>query len=313
VVALQGKPQVRFPAAVAATPPVPTAEFIQVRSPSPTREFLVSDFSVPVTARRAIVSTEKCLACHLGTLYQHGGNRVDSVDLCVTCHNPASSEGNNRFNMGVDEIEAYDSKIAETYDMRTMTHAIHSAGESGRQLVYYRNNGIYFFGSKAALARVTWWPTTGGITCKNAEGATVTYFKVFGSSATGKVPAADVDGKCKADADLVASTDGTWRIHNFIEVHYPRALNDCSACHVDGSAAIPDPTKAVAVTFAPGAAPFNGLLNDVLVGPTTASCMSCHQSGVALDQFFLQKHAYDNSWEPSAFANGRQTLIDAVK
>jgi hypothetical protein len=84
----------------------------------------------------------KCLACHLGSLHQHGGNRVDNVDLCVTCHNPAANEKNNRVNMGVVATEAYAGKVGESYDMRNMVHAIHSAGESGQPLVYYRSNGI---------------------------------------------------------------------------------------------------------------------------------------------------------------------------
>jgi len=127
----------------------------------------------------------KCLACHLGSLYQHGGNRVDNVDLCVTCHNPAANEKNNRVNMGVVATEAYAGKVGESYDMRNRVHAIHSAGESGQPLVDYRSNGIYFFGSKAALAAATSWPSTGGVTCKNAENLDVTHYKVFGSVRNG--------------------------------------------------------------------------------------------------------------------------------
>jgi OmcA/MtrC family decaheme c-type cytochrome len=309
IVALQGKPQIRFAPAVGTK-----HEVIQIRSATPTREFVVASGALPAASdlRREIVSVAKCNGCHVGSLYQHGGNRVDSIELCVTCHNPASNEGNNRLAMGVGATAAYDGKVGETYDLRYMTHAIHSAGESGQPLVYYRSNGIYFFGSKAALAQVTTWPTTGGVTCKNTEGLDVTYYKVFGSAATGTVPEANTDGTCKTTG-LVNSTDGTWRIHNFIEVHYPRLLNDCAACHVNGTQTnLPDPTRAVAVTYQPGAAPFNNLLDDVLIGPSAATCMSCHQSGDVLSQFFLRKHAYDGGWWPSVFPNGRQTLLDAV-
>jgi OmcA/MtrC family decaheme c-type cytochrome len=307
IVGLQGKPQVAFaPAAGTAS------SIIQVRSFSPTYEYVPATGAAAAQPRRTVVEFARCQDCHLGSMYQHGGNRVDSMMLCSMCHNPASSEMQNRVNMGVSAAEAYDGQTGQTYDMRTMVHAIHSAGESGRPLVYYRNNGIYFFGSKAALAKVTWWPTTGGVTCRGSDGL-VTYFKVFGSSATGTVPEANPDGTCKTTG-LAASTDGTWRVHNFIEIHYPRALNACGACHVPGSVdRMPNPRLAVGVTETDaGAAPWGNAQDDVLVGPAAASCMSCHQAGDPLTQWQLRKHAYDAGWWPTSFQGGRQTLIDAV-
>ncbi|MBI5495284.1 MAG: cytochrome c3 family protein [Deltaproteobacteria bacterium] len=313
IVAIQGKPQVRF------NPTIGTnQEVIQVRAKTPVREFLLADGAAPAATdlRRAIVDTGKCLACHEGSLYQHGGNRVDNVDLCVMCHNPAANEGNNRFNMGVDVTEAYDGKPGEAYDMRNMVHGIHSAGESGRPIVYYRSNGIYFFGPRAALAAVTNWPTSGGITCKNAEGADVTYYKVAGSVPNGtsdRVPSVNTDGTCNTGTSNPLSTDGVWRIHNFIEVHYPQPLNNCGACHTNGwTPAAVDGTKGVALTVDPGAAPWGNQLDDVLMGPTAASCMSCHQSGDAYEQYVLRQHAADQGFAPTMFTDGRQTLLDAA-
>jgi hypothetical protein len=72
-----------------------------------------------------------------------------------------------------------------------------------------------------------------------------------------------------------------------------------------------DPTKGVAVTVDPGVAPFGNQLNDVLWGPTGASCMSCHQYGVQSVQFSWRVHNYSQSWVPTTFPNGRQTIIDA--
>jgi OmcA/MtrC family decaheme c-type cytochrome len=300
VVSIQGKAQITY---------APAAKVIQVRSPSPTLEFATADGAAPADPRRAIVDVKKCLDCHAGSLYQHGGNRVDSTNLCGMCHNPASNEKNNRVGMGVTAETAYDGLPGQTYDLRYMVHAIHSAGETGEPLVYYRSNGIYFFGTQAALARATNWPTTGGVTCKNAEGAVVTYYKVYGSTATGNKPTVNADGTCNT---TTASTDGTWRIHNFIEVHYPQSLGNCSACHVPGSVKIPNPTQAVAVTTDAGAAPWSNQLDDVLMGPSAASCMSCHQSGDPSAQFGLRIHAYGQGWVPTTFENGRQTLIDAA-
>ncbi|HQR30140.1 MAG TPA: hypothetical protein PLL32_07000, partial [Anaeromyxobacteraceae bacterium] len=121
IVGLQGKPQVKF------APGTGVNQVIQIRGKSPTREYVLASGALPSSNRRVIVDTSKCLDCHQGSLYQHGGNRVDNVDLCVECHNPAANEKNVRVAMGVDASEAYDGKVGEAYDMRNMVHAIHSA------------------------------------------------------------------------------------------------------------------------------------------------------------------------------------------
>jgi OmcA/MtrC family decaheme c-type cytochrome len=320
--ALQGKPQIRF-AAAAGTP----GEFIQVRAKSPVFNYTVpaaDGAATAAAARRPVVDTAKCLACHKGTLYQHGGNRVDNVDLCDTCHNPASSDQNNRVTFfGVDATEAYDGKAAETYDMRTMIHSIHAAGENGRAWILYRTRGIYFFGNAASFADVVAnknWPTT-GVTCKNAEGLMVTYSEVFGSvpGATEMVPVVKPDGTC----DLTGGATPTpathaWQVHNVVLVEYPRPLNQCSACHTGGSDQVfPDPTKAVAVTTnigAVGVGATNGnQLDDTLIGPSVQSCMTCHQSGDAVGQAQLRAHGYQYGWTPAVFTNGRADLLNLVQ
>jgi hypothetical protein len=48
------------------------------------------------------------------------------------------------------------------------------------------------------------------------------------------------------------------------------------------------------------------------MGPTTAFCMSCHQSSGAVTQFGLRTHAYGQGWVPTFSPSGRQTLIDAA-
>jgi len=62
----------------------------------------------------------------------------------------------------------------------------------------------------------------------------------------------------------------------------------------------------------PGAAPWGNQIDDVLMGPTTAFCMSCHQSSGAVTQFGLRTHAYGQGWVPTFSPSGRQTLIDAA-
>ncbi len=303
IVALQGKPQEKWT----------DGNVIWVRAQSPTREFMVADGSLPTTQRRVLVDIEKCKACHLGTVYQHGGSRVDKIELCVMCHNPASSEQNNRVKWGITEETAYDGKSGETYDLRTMIHAQHSGGESGAPLVYYRSNGVFFFGLETSLPD-TWPPKATPdkcVTCYDNEDGWLTWCAVYGSTTSGKVKK-NVNGMCEDGDD---STQGMWLPHRFRSIEYPRPLNDCYACHVAGTVdRFPDPAKALAVTYETGASQtWNNLLDDVVIGPSAASCMTCHQSGDALRQFQLRQHAYDNGWWPQAFGNGRQTLIDAFQ
>ena len=307
IVALQGRAQSYFAPAAGTV-----NEVILVRSKDPTYEYKLTD-GTAATPRRAIVDSAKCLNCHEGSLYQHGGNRIDNVNLCVVCHNPAANEGNVRQGFGVTAEEAYDGKPGEAYDMRNFIHALHAGGETDMPIVIYRTRGIYFFGSQAALANYVAtrnWPTSGGISCNGAEGP-VTYYIVYGSSATGNVPEANPDGTCKTTG-LLPSTNGTWQTHTATIVDYPSGLNRCDACHASTwRPATVDPTKGVAVTVDPGVGPFGNQLNDVLWGPSGASCMSCHQSGVQTTQFGLRIHNYGQAWVPTTFPNGRQTIIDA--
>ncbi len=302
LLALQGRAQVLFSG---------NSKIILVRSKDPIYEYKLAD-GTAATPRRTIVDTDKCLNCHTGSLYQHGGNRIDNVSLCDACHNPASSEGNVRVGFGVTATTAYDGKPGQTYDMRTFIHALHAGGETNMPIVIYRTRGIFFFGSQAGLDGYIadrHWPTTGGVTCKNAEGAVVTYYKVYGSIATGNKPGVDAAGNCTTGT---ASTDGAWQVHTATIVDYPSALNRCDACHSSTwRPSTVNPELGVGVTADPGAAPYGNQINDVLQGPTSASCMSCHQWGVPAVNFGWQIHAYGQSWVPTTFEDGRQTLIDA--
>jgi OmcA/MtrC family decaheme c-type cytochrome len=281
LVTFQGRPQVLVGTTGLAT---------FVRAEAPTREFLVADGAAPATKRRAIVSNAKCLACHLGSLYQHsatGGTRVDNVDLCVACHNPAANDKNWRTLYGVTAANSYDGKSAETYDMRVMIHAIHSAGEKAPWVLYRGSNGVYAFGSQDAIDGLRNWP---------GAGSNLVY----------------------------PGTYGTARSHNEIVVHYPRELSDCGACHVDGfdqfagqATAMPVTVDAGTLSPVPGGyagtnAFWGTQTDDQLMGPAAASCFSCHQSRDAITQASLRQHAYGFGWTPASFTGGRQALIDYV-
>jgi OmcA/MtrC family decaheme c-type cytochrome len=271
IVALQGKPYVLD----ADNKPR------RVRAKTPTREFVVGTGAEPTAKRRAIADTGACLKCHVGSLYQHGGNRVDNVDMCVICHNSASSEQNVRTEMGVDKSEAYDGKSGMTYEFKTMLHAIHTSGVTGQKpVVIYRSNGIYAWAPSESL--LPNWKA--GAPCKTSATATTNNGNiVFGSNPE------------------------TCRTHNFHAPTYPRAFNDCAACHTSTFSPMVDQTKGVATTLDAGAAPWNNQLDDTLQGANTAACTSCHQDGPSVG------HANQNGWVPTKFPNGRQTIIDAAK
>jgi hypothetical protein len=69
----------------------------------------------------------------------------------------------------------------------------------------------------------------------------------------------------------------------------------------------PDQTQAMATTVDAGGTQWNDQIDDVLQGAATTACVTCHTSGPA------KGHAYQNGWDPQAFEEGRQTIIDAVK
>jgi OmcA/MtrC family decaheme c-type cytochrome len=287
VVALQGKWQVPVPDGFedslhAADWP---HETMFVRVPTPVEEWIVGSGGLVAKAdqRREIADTAQCLKCHVGSLYQHGNTRVDNVTMCVICHNSASSDQNNRVTMGVDKTEAYDGRVGQTYEFKTMLHALHTAGGQEKPIIIYRTRGIFAWAPEGVTPPN--WPT-GPTDCVN----------------TGTGPGNVVFGAADPTANVACQT------HNLHHPTYPRAANDCAACHkADFDDWMVDQTKGVATTLDAGALPWNNQLDDTLQGANTAACTSCHQDAPSVG------HANVNGWVPSVFPNGRQTIIDAAK
>jgi OmcA/MtrC family decaheme c-type cytochrome len=276
VLAIGGKPLTRGTFTIGAAS---VARDYFVRVPSPTRAFSMTDGSA-VAARRNAVVTDKCNKCHRGTLYQHGGDRVDNEQLCAICHNPSASEKNVRANGGtggyrilnpdntVNTSKTYDGKTAETYDMRYLLHAVHGAEKREKPIVIYRSRGIFAFAApryrfegndriSIPHPRPTGWPAVEGVSQP-----------VFGSL--------DLDNQ----------------VHTWTTVHYPKPANDCFACHSDDAtqfSAPVDQTKAVALTVDPGTSyPLQN--DDLVIGPTAAACTACHES-TGPDGIPVQRHA----------------------
>jgi OmcA/MtrC family decaheme c-type cytochrome len=232
-----------------------------VRVPSPTRAFSMTDGSA-VPARRNAVVTDKCNRCHRGTLYQHGGDRVDNEQLCAACHNPSASEKNVRAvtyrilkpDNTVNTSATYDGKTAETFDMRYLIHAIHGAEKREKPIVIYRSRGIFAFA--APMYR---FEGNDRISIEHPR------------------PEGWVDGPGQP---VFGSLDLDNQTHTWTTVHYPKPPNDCFACHNDDAtqfSAPVDQTKAVAVTVDPGTS-YTLQNDDLVIGPTAAACTACHES-----------------------------------
>lgn len=273
-VGLQGKPVLAHDAK-----PAGTGYNYYLRAKSPVYDFKL-DTGAAAAARRPVADSAACLKCHVGSLYQHGGNRVDNVELCVMCHNEASSDKDNRTEFfGItDSTKLYDNKPGgQTYGFKTMLHRIHASGSAvggNNPYVIYRTRGIYGFALNESV--LLNWPGTGTQT-------------VNGATATEK------------NKGVLTMT------HNFVTAHYPRPLQDCAACHASGFSKIADPTKAVATTFDAGVAPWDNQLDDKLQGPTAAACTSCHADSASA------AHAAQFGWTPAVLEKGRQTVIDEAK
>jgi OmcA/MtrC family decaheme c-type cytochrome len=309
VVALQGKWQIPVPAGMSTEHwPYP---LMFVRVPTPTEEWIVGSSGIVPKAsqRREIADTGACLKCHVGSLYQHGNTRVDNVQMCVICHNSASSEQNVRTTMGVDKTEAYDGLVGQTYELKTLLHAVHTAGEQTKTLAIYRTRGIYAWAPEG-VTPANWAGTACAVASPIPPATTPAASVVLNPTTPPAGTTFTTTGYIVYGANTNA--DGSYptvacQPHNLYHPTYPRLFNDCAACHTSTFDTMVDQTKGVATTLDAGAAPWNNQLDDTLQGANTAACTSCHQDAASVG------HANQNSWTPTKFPNGRQTIIDAAK
>ena len=95
--------------------------------------------AVPV-ARRVVVDIAKCDVCH-SLLALHGTNRNNNTQVCVACHNPASTDVSERQTLTAPGI---DGLWEQTIDFKHMIHAIHDGsalGAAGTPFVIYGYGG----------------------------------------------------------------------------------------------------------------------------------------------------------------------------
>jgi OmcA/MtrC family decaheme c-type cytochrome len=294
IVAIQGKAQVQLPYTFddPLTVAAEAKNVIMVRSKTPTKEYNIDNSPVTAT-RRPIVDTQNCLGCHTGSLYQHGGNRIDNVDLCVMCHNEASSEQSVRIFDGVDANEAFDGKVGQTYGFKSLLHAVHSAGHNDAITMVYRTNGNYVWAKDPSM--IPNYPQ----------------FDVYGDGNNGKISSVTPDDDATKTAPVgtgaaalmfgssaphgtgpyTETVNGTpyyqvYRAANLHVTEFPQALNNCASCHKANTFGFPDPAKAIATVVNVGGvltnqlastgAVYGTISDDTVQGASAAACMSCH-------------------------------------
>jgi OmcA/MtrC family decaheme c-type cytochrome len=263
--AIGGKPVNRASFTIGTTP---TDKDYYVRVKSPVTAFSMTTGNIITPGpRRFAVNSDKCNGCHRGTLYQHGGDRVDNEQMCVICHNPSANEKNVRAvtyqvlnsDNTVNTSATYDGKVGETYDLRFMLHAIHGAGKRQNPIVIYRSRGIFAF-APAGFAKPTGWPAD-----------ETTAQPVYGSLNNSK------------------------QTHTWTLIHYPRPANECEACHNAEAYEPADQTKAVAVTVDPGTS-YSSQADDLVIGPTAGACTGCHRfnqaAGVPIERHTMFDFGY---------------------
>jgi OmcA/MtrC family decaheme c-type cytochrome len=97
--------------------------------------------ATPVT-RRTVVDIAKCDVCH-SVLALHGDNRNDNPQVCVACHNPASTDVSMRQSLAA-ATPGIDGLWEQSIDFKHMIHAIHDGsvrGAAGSPFVIYGFGG----------------------------------------------------------------------------------------------------------------------------------------------------------------------------
>jgi OmcA/MtrC family decaheme c-type cytochrome len=92
--------------------------------------------------RRTVVDIAKCDVCH-SVLALHGDNRNDNPQVCVACHNPASTDVSMRQSLAA-ATPGIDGLWEQTIDFKHMIHALHDGsvrGAAGSPFVIYGFGG----------------------------------------------------------------------------------------------------------------------------------------------------------------------------
>ncbi len=210
---------------------------------SPVMPFAVTDaMAVP---RRAVVSSEKCNACHYD-LALHGGQRKNPGQYCATCHNTTL------INSGRSPRPEGEDIYVNTTDFKRMIHKIHAGEELSQPYALGGFGGAIDFGhlrypatlSNCAMCHVNdshQLPVPAGVLPSVEEVRTCL-----------EAPGADGNDSCETSMWVVTST-----------IVLPPETSACTSCHDSPAAA----AHAAIMTTPDG----------------RESCATCHGSGAGYD------------------------------
>ncbi len=230
------------------------------------------------TVRREVVDSDKCAACH-EWFEGHGGNRVRTVAVCVTCHVPnlsSSGRGADVANMSQADKDAataagYDVANALSFpevsqNMKELIHSIHGAaarGEDHYQFVRDRGtSGVFFYD----FAEVTYPNNTGCLACHKP-----------GTYSPETIPATALQTTVRTTAGMDLSPADVVNIRKTVPnttdwVQSP-TVGACGSCHVSATAVAHFEQNGGYINITRDASSVEGL----------ETCALCHGAGRAAD------------------------------
>jgi OmcA/MtrC family decaheme c-type cytochrome len=120
-------------------------------------EYYFSVDKTPVSARRTVVSMQKCQSCHSNLAFVHSSTRANTQE-CVVCHNPSLSDGTSGqsvdFSVQIHSIHR-GSDLTNPYTLGTTNYQTVLFPGDLRDCTTCHNTGTYLvenIGAKAAVA-----------------------------------------------------------------------------------------------------------------------------------------------------------------
>ncbi len=247
-------------------------------------------------ARREVVDSAKCGQCH-EWFEGHGGNRVYTVAVCVTCHNPnlsTSGRAANIANMSASNVasitaDGYAAAVATdvlnfpeaSNNMKEMIHGIHASALRTNQYRFVRDrgtSGVYYYN----------W-------------GHVVYPSILNKCETCHKPGTygSVPSGALATTNVTTGVSGaTW--------------SWSTGSVTGGEAAVADVATARGGAALPGA-------NNLVISPFAGACVFCHDSAAARShmaanggQLNVARSVYTAGTEQCAICHGPGRSADAA-
>ena len=174
-----------------------------------------------VTETRNIVTTAACKNCHGDEFHGHGGDRL-SVEVCVTCHNPSTTDPNSGNTV---DFKVMIHKIHVGGELATIKNAAELAGKSVWELTDAERADFYaIWGYRNA--KHTWWEVEFPAVIENC---TKCHQEVVSGTLANvdswkQTPSRAACGSCHDDVDFVVGTNHPGG-GNFTDD------SECSYCH----------------------------------------------------------------------------------